>query len=304
MIIPTAVAITILSLSQAGIPGGTATPLGQLLTKQGYVAVPMTKTDSDDLFTVPCRIGGESFRMLVDTGAEFSCVSEEIIRRLKLPLGNERRFQGIGGVALGREVVLSNGLCIGQFDTRQMMAGNMHITSQDLSGLNERLIHNKQTPIGGIFGHAGLKLCSAIIDYPSRTLYLRTPLAKVWPQIEGRWVAERKEELGKSVAIDPKTPPQVEFKNRQLTIIDAGLRKSYGVHALAGRDCLILAMFDPSEELKDHMLYNFLGLMKLSNGKLTLCLGIKPKMVQEGLFPFKTGPGGGMVLFEFQRAKP
>lgn len=279
---------------------GPADQLRALLTKQNYVAVPMT--GNKEHFTVPCRIGDESFRMLIDTGAHLSFIDEKLSRRLGLALGTERQWQMLGAVMTGCDVTV-RGLQIGGFDTR-LVGGGTTLVACDMSSLNDRFREQGEPPIAGIIGHRGFTFCSAVIDYPSKTLYLRTPVVGLWPKIEGEWIASRREEDGKADPIDPKVPSRVAFKNRELTLTDAGERRKFGFHVAPGDGCLLLLLYTPGEELAKEFHYRTAGLLIVDDNRLKIVLGIDPGKTKASASECTAPAGSGHLLLEFQRPKP
>ncbi|MFL6735932.1 MAG: retroviral-like aspartic protease family protein, partial [Sphingomonas sp.] len=58
------------------------------------------KNEQDDRMTVPVQLSGVGpFRFLVDTGADRTAVSREVVGRLGLQSGNEASVHTIAGVA-------------------------------------------------------------------------------------------------------------------------------------------------------------------------------------------------------------
>ncbi|MDY3560603.1 retroviral-like aspartic protease family protein [Gemmata sp. JC673] len=280
-----------------------ADPFRQLLEKKGYVAVPLAEEEGQ--FTVECRIETETCRLLLDTGAESSSLDAAVVKKLGLRHGDEVKFVGIGGVQTGHEVSL-RGLRFGDFDTRTM-AHALPLRSVDLSTLNAARDRRKHGRIDGLLGDGALRLGSAVIDYPNRTLYLRTPLNTLWPEVEGRWVGTSGQEDGRGRKIDPKAPPRLEFKDRALHLTDGEKRYRFGVHVRPESDRYTLVFFDPEKELAKELKYEAGGLLKVSGGKLTVCLCLDPSKAKKGEeFPddFKTAAGSGHLLLEFQRDKP
>lgn len=284
----------------AAVPA-VADPLRTALEKRGYVAVPLSE-DEGPRFTVACRVGNKPCRLLLDTGAETSTLDAAFVKNLGLKPGGELPSVGIGGIEKGHEVSV-RGLLIGDFDTRTM-AHTLPLRSVDLSARNPARDRRKHERIEGVLGDGGLKLTAAVIDYPNRTLYLRTPLAGLWPEIEGRWVATGGQEDGRVRPIDPKAPPRLEFKDRRLYLTDGTKRHTFGLHVRPEADHYTLVFFDPEKELAKELKYEAGGLLKVSGGKLTVCLCLDPLKAKKGEeFPedFKTATGSGHLLLEFQR---
>jgi len=164
----------------------------------------------------------------------------------------------------------------------------------------------KRPRIDGILGNGLLIVNSAILDYPARTLYLRTPLGSLWPEIEGRWAATGGQEDGRERKIDPKDPPKLEFKDRRLHLTDGTKRYTFGVHVKPEKDRFTLVFFDSEKELAKQLGYTACGLLKVSGDKLTVCLCLDPSQCKKGEeFPddFKAGADSGHILLEFQREK-
>lgn len=304
MLLSNALAITTLAMSQADIPNGIATPLGRMLTQQGYVAMPMARLASYDLFTVPCRIGSESFRMLVDTGAESSCIDPAVAVRLGLTLGTERKVQGVGGLASQWETTLPDQMAIGRLETQDSVGLNSISCVEDLSAFNERFVKNKLVPIGGVLGHGGLKLFSAVIDYPTKTLYLRSPLTGLWPTVAGEWVAVRTEQDGEKCEEEPATRHRLVFENRQLTILEGDRGVTFNFQVMPGEEAMILYLYKPEMGLKKPRLYNGVCVMTVADGKLKICMLVNPQNTRGRASEFTTGPGGGRMLFDCVRTKP
>ena len=162
-----------------------ADQLSMLLKRQNYVAVPMTR--GKEQFTVPCRVGDEKFRMLVDTGADRSFIDEKLSQRLGLKPGTERQWQMLGAVMTGRDVAV-RGLQIGGFDTR-LIGGVATFIACDMSSLNDRLREQGEPPIAGILGTQRIHL-----RFRSNRLPVQHPL----PTHAGRWVtAESRRRVGR-----------------------------------------------------------------------------------------------------------
>jgi len=277
-------------------------PLRLMLLKDGYVAVPLLEVEGS--FTVECQIGTETCRMLLDTGSEWCILNTALVQKLGLKLGDEVGMAGIGGVRKGFEVPF-RGLTIGDFDTR-FTIHKSNFKSADLSDINASMNSRKLPRIDGILGNSFLRLISAVINYPARTLYLRTPLGSLWPEIEGRWVATGGQEDGREHKIDPKAPPKLEFKDRRLHLTDGTKQYTFGLHVIPEGNHCRLYFFDPEKELAKQLFYTSGGILKVSGDKLTVCLCLDPSQSNLGEeFPddFKAGADSGHLLLEFQREK-
>lgn len=285
-------------------PAATADPLRTMLEKKGYVALPLKQEDEHgNCFIVEGKSGTETFPLLLDTGAEFSALDMSLVK--KLGLKPKREITGVGtkGTLDGVEVVL-RGLSIGSFDSRTT-TDLFAVAAFDFTAMNTaRTEHRKLRPIKGLLGHSTLEFYSAVIDYSTRTLYLRSPLSGLWPEIEGRWIATSGQKDGREVQLDPKTPARVEFKDRQIHLSDGKVSHKFGLHAKAKKDRYTLYFFDPEQELAEELNYQAGALLKVSGDKLTLCLCTDPEKAK-GKLPeeFKAPADSGYVLMEFRREK-
>jgi len=297
--------VALLSTTAGGQPKPNAKPpepdtLRLMLEKKGYVAVPLTQEEGGG-FMVECKIGIVPCRLLLDTGAESSVFDIALVKRLGLKQGDEVGGVGIGGVQKGVEISL-RGISIGDFDTRAM-TGSLYFKAFDLSAMNDVRDQRKLRRIDGLLGHSGLKHASAVVDYSARTLYLRTPLNGLWPEIDGRWVATEGQEDGRARRIDPLAPPRLEFKDRRLQLTDGTKRYTFGVHVQPAKGGHALALFDPERELAEELDYTAGGLLKVSDGRLTVCLCLDPATSEGMPDEFKAPADSGRLLLEFRREK-
>jgi predicted aspartyl protease len=288
---------------RAGQPGGVDGPLWALLKAKGYVAVPLAREEGAGNFTVVCKSGTETLRLVLDTGAEVSTLDLGVVKKLGLKSKREVTAVGTTGTRDGVEVSL-RGLSIGDFDTRATFNA-LPFAAIDFSAANAaRVQHRKLRPIDGLLSHSTLKLYAAVIDLPTRTLYLRTPLDGLWPEIEGKWVAVSGREDGQERKIDLNAPPRLEFKDRGFHLTDGAKQYVYGLHVRPGKDRYAMALFDPEKEYATELSYKAGGLLTVAGDKLTVCLAFDPAKAK-GKLPvdFKAPAGSGHVLLEFRREK-
>jgi len=274
----------------------------QALEKKGYVAIPLTQDEGVERFTVECKIGSEACRFLLDTGSYGCAIDITLAKKLGLEIGEKVEVMGLGGNLEGFEVTL-RGISIGNFDTRAVV-GSLTIEAIDLSIINAAADRHKRRRIDGILGHAFLKTNSAIIDYPARTLYLRTPLNSLWPEIEGRWVATGGQEDGRPRRIDPAAPPRLEFKDGSFRLTDGMKEYLFGIHVLPTKNGYAMWFFDPEKALARELGYKAVGLLKVADGRLSVCLCLDPVTAAKGLpDDFKAPADSGRLLLEFRREK-
>ncbi|QEL17675.1 aspartyl protease family protein [Limnoglobus roseus] len=282
-------------------PRAAPDPLSQLMKEQGYVAVPLVQEEAGGAFVVECQSGTEKWRMLLDTGAESSCLDAGLAKRLGLKGQGEAKVVGAAGVQVGAQVSL-RGMTIGEYDTRAM-GNEVGLAAFDFSAMAAVQEQRKIPKIDGLLGHAALRLNSAVIDYDTRTLYLRTPLRGLWPKVEGRWTATRGEEDGRARAIDPESPPRLEFKDRQFRLTDGARSYQLGVHVVPDKGRYVMAFFDPAQELARELAYTRGGLLKMDGDRLTVCVSLDTATAQGLPDDFRTSPKSGRLLLEFKREK-
>ncbi len=297
----------LLSVTASGQPKPAEKPpepdaLRQLLLKKGYVAVPLTQDEADEHFTVECKIGTQACRFFLDTGAENPTLDTALVKKLGLKHEDAVENVGIGGVKKGFKVTL-RGMSIGTFDIR-VMVDSFDLVAFDLSDLNAVLDQRKLRRIDGLIGHALLKATYAVIDYPARTLYLCTPLNRLWPEIEGRWVAFEGQEDGRARQIDPAAPPQLEFKDRTFRLTDGKKQYLFGIHTVPVKNGHGMWFFHPEKDLAKELDYKAIGLLKVADGRLTVCLCLDNAMAVKGMpEDFKAPADSGRLLLEFRREK-
>jgi len=282
-------------------PAAVADPLRQMMEKKGYVAVPLKQAEEDGTFYVVCKSGTETWRMTVDTGAETSSLDTSLVKKLGLKKNEEVKTVGIEGVRTGYLTSI-RGITIGAFDTRTM-ANALRCVALDFTVLNAERAGRKVPRIDGLLSHSSLKLTSAVIDYSTQTLYLRTPLRGLWPDIEGRWVATGGQEDGRERKIDPENPPRLEFKDRRFHLTDGTNHYKFGLHVQPGKDFHTAVFFDPDEELAKELNYKAGALLKVKDGKLTLCLCLDLVKAKEFPDDLKAPAGSGHIVLEFRREK-
>ena len=296
--------LLVLSAATGGRPAAAADPFRSELEKKGYVAIPLTQEEKDEQFTVVCKSGTETFRMILDTGAENSSLDIGLVNRLGLKHEGEVTGVGIGGIRKGFEVSL-RGLSIGSFDSRAM-ARALPFNAFDFTGTNAVQDHRTLQRIDGHLAHSTLWHTAAVIDYSDSTLYLRTPLDGLWPAIEGKWVAVSGQEDGKERKIDLNAPPRLEFKDRRFHLTDGTKSYTFGLHAnkQPGEVHYAVALFDPKQQFAKELNYKAGGILKVAGDKLTFCLALDPATAKGMPDDFTAPAGSGRLLLEFRREKP
>ena len=286
-------------------PVKAADSISAVMKTKGYVAVPLTQEHEEaGCFTVACKSGPETFRMILDTGAENSSLDLGLVKKLGLKHGDEVQTFGIGGIRKGFEVTLRS-ILIGSFDSRAMVSA-FPFDAFDFTVTNTAQDQRKLPRIDGHLAHSILWHTAAVIDYSDGTLYLRTPLDGLWSAIEGTWVAASGQEDGKDRKIDPNAPPRLEFKDRRFHLTDGTKSYTLGLHVgkQPGEVHYAVALFDPKQQFAKELNYKAGGMLKVSGDKLTVCLCLDPATAKGMPDDFTAPAGSGRLLLEFRREKP
>jgi hypothetical protein len=147
-----------------------AATLAETMERKGYVPIELVKMRTGYL-GVKIKVGERTLNMLLDTGAPNTHFDPERTKALELAWRHfdEAAFgPGWGKIGYGE----LPGMKIGAVDV-----GAVSVRSQDKSKLNEQLVAYGDAPIDGLLGADVLEPHEAVIDYATRTLYLR-PIAK------------------------------------------------------------------------------------------------------------------------------
>lgn len=116
--------------------------------------------DSQERLTIPVMIGGEGpFTFAVDTGADRSCISDELAARLALPAGPNVIVHGISGSAVTPTARMP-GLTIGQ---------------ETLPGDVAPVLSRRRLGVDGLLGVDALQNRRLVMNFRERLLELRQP---------------------------------------------------------------------------------------------------------------------------------
>jgi predicted aspartyl protease len=144
-----------------------------LLTQSGFVEVPLS-VGKGRLFEVPVEVSGEKLLFLLDTGASYLVLDRTVADRLKLPTkAAPGPVGGRGTAAAAARVARLDSLRVGGFTSEPFEAWVM-----DLAAINDARTKTGDTRCDGLIGAAFLDHYKAVLDYPSRRLYLRAEPAR------------------------------------------------------------------------------------------------------------------------------
>lgn len=138
------------------------------ISHRGWTPVPIRVTKGWNLY-VDAKLNGRASQLMIDTGAFTTLIHRSFIKRLHLPL----RFTPYtsGAVNLderGLELTTIRRFAVGRFLVKRKEVGVM-----DLAGLIHGDLLTSSPPVVGLLGAEFLRRNHAIIDFGTRTLYLK-----------------------------------------------------------------------------------------------------------------------------------
>ncbi|WP_026979128.1 retropepsin-like aspartic protease [Flavobacterium tegetincola] len=142
--------------------------LQDVLRKENYRKIKFKVTKTQHI-TVKARINGVKGDFILDTGASNSCVGFESIELFKLNASKSKtKAAGAGATGMVTQLASDNYLELGTWKCQ-----DFHLVIFDLSHVNEALRQHKTKAVQGIIGADVLLEGDAIIDYSSKSLYLK-----------------------------------------------------------------------------------------------------------------------------------
>ena len=135
---------------------------------KGFNAVPIEVSEGFNLY-VNARINGMAAKLMVDTGAFATLLHRSFVQQMKIPMRQ---------TPFGSALVNLRHKGIQMARIRELTVGAITITGKefgvtDLQGLfQERLLRGKR-PVAGLLGPEILKENHGVIDFGTRTLYMR-----------------------------------------------------------------------------------------------------------------------------------
>lgn len=135
---------------------------------RGLRGMPIRVSDTYNLY-VDAAINGEPARLMVDTGAFATLLHRGFVRRLHVPL-HETEFSSSAVNLKQRGVQVAR--------IRRLSVGSVDIMGKDVGVVDlEGLIHSDllrgSQPVAGLLGAEILRTHHGIIDFGTRTLYLK-----------------------------------------------------------------------------------------------------------------------------------
>ena len=138
------------------------------VNRRGWKNVPIRVTKGWNLY-VDSKLNGKAAQLMIDTGAFTTLIHRPFVREMRLPLRNTSYTSG--GVNLDqRDLQLAT---IRRFAIGPFLVKGKEVGVMDLAGLIHGDLLQGTPPVAGLLGSEFLRRNHAIIDFGTRTLYLK-----------------------------------------------------------------------------------------------------------------------------------
>ncbi|CAN5298060.1 hypothetical protein BH20VER2_BH20VER2_05420 [soil metagenome] len=135
---------------------------------RGYAGIPMQVSPGYNLY-VDSRLNGKRAKLLVDTGAFGTLLHHRFVRQMRVPL-RDSPFNSAGVNLKNRGVQLAT---ISRFSVGSVNMRDKQVGVIDLEGLIRTGLLDASPPVAGLLGAEILQRYNGIIDFGTRTLYLK-----------------------------------------------------------------------------------------------------------------------------------
>lgn len=135
---------------------------------RGFRRVPMQMSSGYNLY-VDGRVNGKRARLMVDTGAFTTLLHQRFVQRMRIPL-RASPYNSAGVNLKNRNVQMATiaRFSVGSLDIRSKEVGVI-----DLEGLIRSGLLDASPPVAGLLGSELLERYNGIIDFGTKTLYLK-----------------------------------------------------------------------------------------------------------------------------------
>lgn len=269
-------------------------PHHRSLVADGYTPVPLTPIAGGDRFMVTCRTGGHELKLLLDTGAVvFAAFEADAAKRIGLTAVRTAEAHGFTGVGEAGACHLPE-LTVGGLPT----AGGTAI----IKGAPRPDDQAKRAGVAldGVLGHRCLEQYDGVVDYPTRTLYLRPPSQADMPALQGDWACVHFESEGVVAPAERAAVHKLRVTGDAIWIGGWTGKAWTRVQLNARRRPKKLTLFIPYSERKDDLRGLSTGIYRLDGDEFAMCLTTADAaagVVRE----FRTFPGSGTQLLKYRR---
>ncbi|CAN5637397.1 hypothetical protein BH20VER1_BH20VER1_02870 [soil metagenome] len=138
------------------------------ISYRGFAGVPMHVSSGYNLY-VESRLNGKRAKLMVDTGAFGTLLHNRFVRQMRIPL-RDSPFTSAGVNLKSRGVQLAT---INRFSVGAVHLRSKEVGVIDLEGLIRTGLLDASPPVAGLLGSEILLHHNGIIDFGTRTLYLK-----------------------------------------------------------------------------------------------------------------------------------
>lgn len=139
-----------------------------ILLRKGYAKIKLKKINTNH-FELKAKLNGVKGRFILDTGASNSCIDIKLAEKFKLEVkDSETKAAGAGAIGMETKVSSKNRIEINQWKYQ-----NFTVVLFDLTHVNTALTEHHAEAVDGIIGADILEKGKAIINYETKSLYLK-----------------------------------------------------------------------------------------------------------------------------------
>ena len=173
------------------------------------------RNERDDRMTVPVRLSGAGpYRFLVDTGADRTAVSRDIVSRLKLPSAGGAELHSVSGVS----------------SIATARVRDLELTHPPEQSIEAAVLDSANMGADGIVGVDVLRSQRVQFDFERQTMSIVPSTTPDFSREPGTIVVRAKRKNGRLVVTDA-----VANDERLTVVLDTGSQVSIGNHALRRR---------------------------------------------------------------------
>ncbi|MFO7673467.1 MAG: retropepsin-like aspartic protease [Lutibacter sp.] len=139
-----------------------------ILLRKGYSKIKLKKINTNH-FELKVKLNGVKGRFILDTGASNSCIDIILAEKFKLDVkDSETKAAGAGAIGMETKISSKNNIEINQWKYQ-----NFTVVLFDLTHVNTALTEHHAEAVDGIIGADILEKGKAIINYETKSLYLK-----------------------------------------------------------------------------------------------------------------------------------